>query len=344
MTVIRASESDKVYWHEVFEELKGRNSSKVLVLSFIAMGEDYSYNIAMQFKNASLDFKALKDPNQLQPILKELEENGFLTSRVETVDGRDRRYYSINPHVIYSPDGSKPHILVLNRKRLEIAEETVHKFLKGMETKKKEGYFDWYFERWHSIKRFDFITFLHFLQEEAMAQKNSELVSHFEAYINEIIRLQQDQRRVEMNSTTYKMSAQLVDPLADQHRQEDERVRAAEDRARQGDLAEIVKLLDRDNSDRVRQKAQSFLGQSDEYESGALEQIIAALIDNLADPSEGVRTGAANALGKIGDIRVVQPLRKACTDPMKGVRDAAKKALEDIGKKNLARLQATSSQ
>ena len=81
MTVIGKSKRGNVYWHEAFEDAKGPNSVKVLALLYLATGEDYTYNIVKQFKYTSIGESALRDPNQLQPILKDLEEKGFLVSK-----------------------------------------------------------------------------------------------------------------------------------------------------------------------------------------------------------------------------------------------------------------------
>ncbi len=43
-----------------------------------------------------------------------------------------------------------------------------------------------------------------------------------------------------------------------------------------------------------------------------------------------MRAGAARALGKIGDLRVVEPLRRLLEDNINKVRDATAHALEAI--------------
>jgi len=66
----------------------------------------------------------------------------------------------------------------------------------------------------------------------------------------------------------------------------------------------------------------------------ALEKIeakVERLIQDLKHESSGVRSGAARALGKIGDARAVEPLIQALKDEDSGVRWGAAMALGDIG-------------
>jgi HEAT repeat protein len=53
------------------------------------------------------------------------------------------------------------------------------------------------------------------------------------------------------------------------------------------------------------------------------------LIENLEDEDADVRRAAAQALGKIGDVRAVEPLITALENEY--VRDAAKEALRKLG-------------
>jgi len=51
----------------------------------------------------------------------------------------------------------------------------------------------------------------------------------------------------------------------------------------------------------------------------------------LSDESENIRKSAAKVLGKIGDTRAVEPLSKALSDESESIRASAAKALGDIG-------------
>ena len=55
------------------------------------------------------------------------------------------------------------------------------------------------------------------------------------------------------------------------------------------------------------------------------------LIGELRDPDALLRALAADALGKIGDLRSAMALRSALRDPEEPVRKAVQKALEQVG-------------
>jgi len=59
---------------------------------------------------------------------------------------------------------------------------------------------------------------------------------------------------------------------------------------------------------------------------------IKGLIEALKDKDEGVRRGAAMALGEIKDARAVEPLIKLLKDKNSFTREAAEEALEKIKK------------
>jgi HEAT repeat protein len=58
---------------------------------------------------------------------------------------------------------------------------------------------------------------------------------------------------------------------------------------------------------------------------------VGPLIVALEDPAPGIRTGAAQGLGRIGDARAIGPLSVALRDPEASVRGAAADALGWIG-------------
>jgi HEAT repeat protein len=64
------------------------------------------------------------------------------------------------------------------------------------------------------------------------------------------------------------------------------------------------------------------------------ESAIPALLDMLADPSEGLRNTACIGLGGIGPAAVaaLPALRKALSDPSKNVRRFAQNAIDRITK------------
>jgi len=211
MTVIGRAMEDNSYWHEAFETAKGPNPAKVFALSYLSIGEDYTYNMAKQFKDKSIKFKALIDPNQLHPILKDLEQMKFLTSRNDIIDGRERKYYSLNPEIFRNPDGSKlyhfPRIGYL-----DISKEDIHDFLKEMGKQDRKLCIN----RWsktHVIKKFDYITFLILMKEEAEALGKSILVRGFDAYISEIQRLEREIGKVRAITSAFDTVIRCNDPM-----------------------------------------------------------------------------------------------------------------------------------
>ncbi len=57
--------------------------------------------------------------------------------------------------------------------------------------------------------------------------------------------------------------------------------------------------------------------------------VVEALIAALKDPDRDIRGGAARALGKIGDVRAVEPLIGALKDQGRGIRESRKGSGKD---------------
>jgi hypothetical protein len=68
------------------------------------------------------------DQSQLQPILKDLEEKGFLTSKYDIVDWRKRKNFSVNVKVLRSPTGSRFYHLP-GRSMLDIVDNYIKSLL-----------------------------------------------------------------------------------------------------------------------------------------------------------------------------------------------------------------------
>ena len=62
-----------------------------LVLSVIAEGDAYGYQISQIIKRAS------NTKDALYPILKRLQENGYVETYDRQYQGRNRKYYKITP-------------------------------------------------------------------------------------------------------------------------------------------------------------------------------------------------------------------------------------------------------
>lgn len=70
-------------------------STEPLILSLLANGESYGYELIQEVKELSGD-KIKWTDGMLYPVLHRMEDNGWIKSRwVEMENGRKRKYYSI---------------------------------------------------------------------------------------------------------------------------------------------------------------------------------------------------------------------------------------------------------
>src|SRR6266446_9943733 len=70
-------------------------STEPLILSLLAKGESYGYELIQEVKRLSGDEINWTD-GMLYPVLHRMEDNGWIKSRwVEMENGRKRKYYSI---------------------------------------------------------------------------------------------------------------------------------------------------------------------------------------------------------------------------------------------------------
>src|SRR5262247_4325445 len=70
-------------------------STAPLILSLLARGESYGYELIQEVKQLSGEQIKWTD-GMLYPVLHRMEENGWIKSRwVEMENGRKRKYYSI---------------------------------------------------------------------------------------------------------------------------------------------------------------------------------------------------------------------------------------------------------
>lgn len=202
-----------VNWHEAFDDAKGVNSAKVLALLYLMLGKDYAYRIAKQFNDVSTGINALKDQSQLQPLLKDLEKRGFLVSEKVKEDGRDRKYFSINPQILCSPNPiEEVYPLPGDGGAISIKRDDVTSFMNELAKKDRKQYL----EKWGKIRgtyKYDFVTFLLTVQEEANSANRTGLAQGIQAYISEIQRLERERRRVLTTHLTCTMAMLCDDPM-----------------------------------------------------------------------------------------------------------------------------------
>ena len=81
-------------WGMIEKELVAA-STEPLILSLLAKGESYGYELIQEVKELSGD-KIKWTDGMLYPVLHRMEDNGWIKSRwVEMENGRKRKYYSI---------------------------------------------------------------------------------------------------------------------------------------------------------------------------------------------------------------------------------------------------------
>lgn len=73
-----------------------RGTAEMLILSLLAAGECYAYELTKALKNSSNGLFDIQGPT-LYTALYRLQEKGFLSTREEKVGRRIRVYYSILP-------------------------------------------------------------------------------------------------------------------------------------------------------------------------------------------------------------------------------------------------------
>src|ERR1044071_2828984 len=81
-------------WGMIEKELVGA-STEPLILSLLAKGESYGYELIHEVNDLSREPIKWTD-GMLYPVLHRMEDNGWIKSRwVEMENGRKRKYYSI---------------------------------------------------------------------------------------------------------------------------------------------------------------------------------------------------------------------------------------------------------
>src|SRR5260370_23721682 len=87
--------SNAMYDEILIEKELGAASTEPLILSLLAKGESYGYELIQEVKQLSGEQIKWTD-GMLYPVLHRMEDNGWIKSRwVEMENGRKRKYYSI---------------------------------------------------------------------------------------------------------------------------------------------------------------------------------------------------------------------------------------------------------
>ncbi|MDF0594264.1 helix-turn-helix transcriptional regulator [Methanotrichaceae archaeon M04Ac] len=189
MTANQTTEKTPLYWHVALEDSKGRNDVKIHLLLHLLYEEDYAYNIANFFKKSKIKINTLCEQSQIQPILADMENKGFLLSRKSEASPRVRRYFSINPAILQSPMNATLHILSSGR-GLYIRKEDLEELFAALKGCKRPD------PSQLGIQKFDFIAFLLAVRALADVYGFLPLSRELDLYISEVERIEREVRRI----------------------------------------------------------------------------------------------------------------------------------------------------
>ena len=77
-------------------EVKSRNVFPLLILHLVSKEPEYGNSIIKGVKEMSAGVMSVS-PNSIYPLLRRLEEKGYIVGEWENEDVRTRRFYSITP-------------------------------------------------------------------------------------------------------------------------------------------------------------------------------------------------------------------------------------------------------
>lgn len=176
-------------WQEIIKEFRAEEGehdgfAASLLLMYLSLGEDTAYNAAKEFKKNLLTengwdprtlraMRKVKDPNQLNILMNDMEQKGLLLSKKETT-GRRRRFFRLDPMIIYFTETTNKgreiaRLLAVYSSGFDEAAdaEAISGLLKMLEKNDRKEFF----KIWSQIATFDFIHFLKFLLQEATKLK-----------------------------------------------------------------------------------------------------------------------------------------------------------------------------
>jgi DNA-binding PadR family transcriptional regulator len=73
-----------------------KGSTEVLILTLLAERAMYGYEMVQELEQHSNGYFEMKE-GLLYPTLHRMQQNGWLASKWQTVEGRRRKYYSLTP-------------------------------------------------------------------------------------------------------------------------------------------------------------------------------------------------------------------------------------------------------
>jgi PadR family transcriptional regulator PadR len=88
-------------------------SSKPLILSLLAKGESYGYEIIKNIQELSNNEIQWKD-GMLYPVLNKLCKSGLVENEWKVIDGRKRKYYRITKNGLKALENEKQQWCIVN--------------------------------------------------------------------------------------------------------------------------------------------------------------------------------------------------------------------------------------
>ncbi len=77
-------------------EVKSRDVFPILILHLVRQGPEYGNSLIHKIRDKSSGVMSVS-PNAVYPLLRRLEEKGYVEGRWENPDTRSRRFYTITP-------------------------------------------------------------------------------------------------------------------------------------------------------------------------------------------------------------------------------------------------------
>jgi DNA-binding PadR family transcriptional regulator len=77
-------------------EVKSRNVFPILILHLVRQRPEYGNSLMQKIREATAGVMSVS-PNTVYPLLRRLEEKGYVEGRWEHPDTRSRRFYTITP-------------------------------------------------------------------------------------------------------------------------------------------------------------------------------------------------------------------------------------------------------
>jgi PadR family transcriptional regulator, regulatory protein PadR len=93
----RAGTVDRTTPKDIFlSEVKSRDVFPILILHLIRQGPEYGNSLIHKIRDKSAGVMSVS-PNAIYPLLRRLEEKGYVEGKWEHPDTRSRRFYTITP-------------------------------------------------------------------------------------------------------------------------------------------------------------------------------------------------------------------------------------------------------